>query len=61
MAGKKTNMGTTIDEVRAMIRQTKGNKFTPSVIYMRINGRVINVLNPKYKKEVMEYLKIPNE
>jgi hypothetical protein len=46
-----------MDVIKAITEQAKGSKFKPSVIYMNINGRVIDILDKKNKKIVKKYLK----
>lgn len=47
-----------MDVIKAMMDQVKGCKYKPSVAYMNIGGKVIDIYDPKNKKKVEKYLKI---
>jgi hypothetical protein len=45
-----------MDVIKALIEQAKGSKYKPTIAYMNINGKVINILDSKNKKKVEKYL-----
>lgn len=47
-----------LDAIKAMQEQLRLVHYTPDVCFMNVNGSVINVLDPKNKKIVNEYLKM---